>query len=297
MSKLDIYWHPDIALHDRVAQHLAMHPQRLELIAQRLLSQTWAQEQTAEPAGIDEMLRVHTRAYLERLESSKALPEGEHLAYDQETRLNRHSWQTLTLSAGAWLKAVDTALATPHYRAFCVSYAGHHARQETASGFCFINHAAIAGRHALAQGCQRLAILDIDTHAGDGTVLSFWDEPRVFFAETYQKGFPGRFIRQPPRTGIVRHKVEAPHEFKQGWTRILEKVSEFSPELVLVSAGFDAHKLDPLTEIGVSTETFAWLGAEFGRLDCSVVCGLEGGYNLDSTCDSAVSFCENLFCG
>jgi acetoin utilization deacetylase AcuC-like enzyme len=175
-----------------------------------------------------------------------------------------------------------------------VSYAGHHARRSHAAGFCFVNGAAIAAHYALSLGLERVAVVDIDTHAGDGTVLSVLNEPRVFFGETYQPGFPGAFLERPTRDGIFRLKTESAGKFKEYWERILEKLTAFQPQLLLISAGFDAHVQDPLTRIGVQDSTYSWLGERFAQLPCPIVCGLEGGYNLDSTRRAATLFCEQL---
>lgn len=271
-----------------------MHPQRLGLVAQHLLSQPWACLVEAEPATPQALLSVHDEAYLASLQSSESLEDGEHLAFDRETRLNRHTWRALALSAGAWCEATRAALQQEVPAAFCVSYAGHHARRAHAAGFCFVNGAAVAAHHALTLGATRVAVVDIDTHAGDGTVLSVLYEPRVFFAETYQPGFPGAFLERPTREGIFRLKTESAGKFREYWERILERLREFQPEVLLVSAGFDAHRLDPLTRIGVDDGTYAWLGERLANLGCPVVCGLEGGYNLDSTRRSAQLFCEQL---
>lgn len=292
---LPVYWHPDIALHDQAAEHVAMHPLRLSLVAEHLLRQPWALE--ARPgAGASRaaLQRVHDPDYLDVLQASQSLGEGEHHAFDSETRLNRHTWRALELSAGAWVQATEAAYLQDVPASFCVSYAGHHARHAHAAGFCFINGAAVAAHHALALGAQRVAVVDIDTHAGDGTVLSVLDEPRVFFGETYQPGFPGGFLTRPTRDGILRMKTESPVKFREYWERILTRLQEFNPELLIISAGFDAHEQDPLTRIGVPEGVYAWLGQRFAKLGCPLVCGLEGGYNLDSTRRSAAAFCEQL---
>ncbi len=294
-THLPVYWHPDIALHDLAAEHVAMHPQRLSLVAEHLLSQPWADEvRPVSEASRLELERVHDADYLDILQASAALADGEHFAFDRETRLNRHTWRALLLSAGAWVEATENAFFNGAPASFCISYAGHHARRAHAAGFCFINGAAVAAHHALSLGAQRVAVVDIDTHAGDGTVLSVLDEPRVFFGETYQPGFPGGFLTRPTREGILRMKTESPVKFREYWERILARLEAFQPEVLLISAGFDAHVQDPLTRIGVPDGTYAWLGERFAALECPVVCGLEGGYNLDSTRRSAASFCAAL---
>ena len=291
---LPLYWHPDIALHDHAAEHVAMHEQRLGLIAAHLLKQPWAREARPSDASMEALGRVHSSVYLELLATSVHLGDGEHYAFDRETRMNRQTWRTLSLSVGAWLDATRQALDRRVPAAFCVSYAGHHARHNSAAGFCFVNGVAVAAHEALARGAERVAVIDFDTHAGDGTVLSVLDEPRVLFAETYQPGFPGAFLNQPTREGILRFKTDFAPKFHEYWTRIFERIRAYDPELVLVSAGFDAHAQDPLTRIKVSDEAYSFLGRELAALPCPVVCGLEGGYNLDSTRRAAALFCAEL---
>lgn len=292
---LPVYWHPDIALHDQAAEHVAMHPLRLSLVAERLLRQPWALEvRPSVGASRTALERAHCADYLDILQASQSLQEGRHFAFDSETRLNRHTWRALELSAGAWVQATEAAYLKGVPASFCVSYAGHHAWHAHAAGFCFINGAAVAAHHALALGAQRVAVVDIDTHAGDGAVLSVLDEPRVFFGETFQPGFPGGFLSRPTRDGILRIKTQSPVKFREYWERILARLQEFNPQLLLISAGFDAHEQDPLTRIGVPENTYAWLGQRFAQLGCSLVCGLEGGYNLDSTRRSVEAFCAQL---
>lgn len=296
-ARLPVYWHPDIALHDLAAKHVAMHEQRLGLVADHLLVQPWAKPVQVEldEAEVRQALeRVHHPDYLETLRSSEELIPGRHLAFDDETRLNCYSWRTLTLSASSWLHATRAAVRNEHLAAFCVGYAGHHARYAGAAGFCFVNGVAVAAKEALALGLSRVAVLDFDTHAGDGTVLALLDEPRAFFAETYQPGFPGRFMPREHRSGIERLLTSDAYDFRPNWDHLLEQVSSFQPQLVLVSAGFDAHQDDPLSQIGVDDEAYAWLGQKLAALPCPVVCGLEGGYNLNSTRRAAALFCEAL---
>ena len=137
-------------------------------------------------------------------------------------------------------------------------------------------------------------MLDFDTHAGDGTVLALLDEPRALVAETYQPGFPGAFLPNQTRDGIVRFKTDHAPKFLDYWQRILDRVHAFEPAVVLVSAGFDAHRADPLSRIGVSDSAYVRLGEQLRALQCPVVAGLEGGYNLDSTRRCAALFCEQL---
>jgi acetoin utilization deacetylase AcuC-like enzyme len=291
---LDLYWHPDIAKHDHEAEHEAMAPNRLGFLAMALEQQPWIHKKDAIAPKDDAMYIAHDWDYLLELARSQHLLEGQHLVFNGETRANRNTWNTLRYSVGAAIQAVEQALS--HQRsAFCMTYAGHHARYDQAHGFCFINNVATATVHAINQGADKVAVLDFDTHAGDGTLLLLKDNPRVFFGETYQPGFPGTFWNpQPEAATIVRHLIDDPYLFRDHWEHIFEQTQSFDPSLILVSAGFDAHYDDPLSLIGVSEETYAWLGTRLAQLQKPVVACMEGGYNMRSTRLSMNSFTEEL---
>lgn len=293
-QSLPLFWHPDIALHDAAAEHVAMAPNRLELIANHLVQLPCVDLVLPGKATLEDLVLAHDRGLLERLERSALLAPGEHDAFDRETRANRHTWAALTRSAGGWLMATRMALQGTAPASFVVSYAGHHARHDQLHGFCFVNGAGVAAHHALFMGAQRVAVLDFDTHSGDGTALAFLNDPRVFFGETFQGGFPGSFLVRPPAERICRRKVSHPSQFKDAWVDIFARVKSFNPELVLVSAGFDAHRDDPLSTVGVGDQVYTWLGEQLLGLGVPVVAGLEGGYNLDSTRRCAALFCQAL---
>lgn len=292
--RLPVYWHPIIALHDAAAGHVAMALNRLELISSHLIEQPFADLVQPVQASLEELAAAHDHEHLLQLSQTALLAPGQHFAYDRETRANRHTWPALTHSAGGWLQATRGALISRVPAAFVVSYAGHHAHFDHVHGFCFVNGVVVAARSALKLGAERVAVLDFDTHAGDGTTLSFMDEPRVMFGETYQGGFPGNFMRGPAGPNVIRRKLTRAAEFEPAWEDILSRVQAFRPDVVLVSAGFDAHRDDPLSMIGLDDEAYHWLGQRLAALGIPVVCGLEGGYNLDSTRRASALFCAAL---
>lgn len=271
-----------------------MAPNRLELIAQHLMQLPFVDLVLPGAATFDELAPAHDRELLERLSLSVLLAPGEHDAFDRETRANRHTWPALTRSAGGWLMATQMAVLDATPASFVVSYAGHHARFAQPHGFCFINGVVVAAKEALALGADRVAVLDFDTHSGDGTTLAFLNEPRVFFGETYQGGFPGAFLGRPTGEHICRRKIGQPEQFRSAWEDIFSRVRAFDPNVVLVSAGFDAHRQDPLSSVGVEDDVYTWLGEQLRALDVPVVAGLEGGYNLASTRHCAALFCAAL---
>lgn len=285
-----LYGHPDIFLHDSAADHGAMAHNRLEHIYNVVSQTPNVQLVEAIPASRSVLELAHTAAFVEKLH--RAAPDaGETFGFDNETVMNEHTLRTLLLSAGAACQAVDAVLDGMAKNAFCVTYAGHHATPDKAMGFCFTNPVAIAGKHALARGVQRLAVLDIDTHSGNGTVMAFLnDGASVLFAETYQPGYPLACMPSEFPSHIHRHKVRNPNEFVRYWRDLLSTVRAFGPELILVSAGFDAHQADPLGRQGLSDEHYRWIAGQIAAITPRMVAVLEGGYNLGST-----SRCASIF--
>ncbi|MDO9179307.1 MAG: hypothetical protein Q7U16_13470 [Agitococcus sp.] len=291
-----LYRHPDIFRHDLAANHVAMHRHRLGYIDSVMTRNKALPTRLARVATVEELLRNHTLPYLKQLANTRELADGQLLELNAETILNRHTWRTTVLSAGAVCQAVEDVQAGATRHAFCIGYAGHHAVASAGGGFCFTNQVAIGAHHALAQGFKAVAILDFDTHSGNGTALSFIAEPRVFFAETYQPGYPGDFLQQmsPVPPHIARRRCNSAPQFQQAWERLLQDVRAFCPDLVLVSAGFDAHVADPLGTLGITDAHYFWLAEEISQLGAPVIATLEGGYSLVDTARCAALFATRL---
>jgi acetoin utilization deacetylase AcuC-like enzyme len=176
---------------------------------------------------------------------------------------------------------------------------GHHAEPTRATGFCFFNNIAIAAREAMASGLGRVAILDFDVHHGNGTQAVFWNDPDVLYASTHQYPcYPWTGAPEEQGVGNIINRPLAPgsgsEPFRESWNGILEEVAAFRPEMILTSAGFDGHRLDPLADLNLETEDFAWLTGQIRNLAgeyCSgrVVSVLEGGYDLKALADSVVA--------
>ena len=255
------------------------------------------------PAGRADLARIHKSAYLDDLQ--RLSPAAGLVALDADTAMGPGSLRAAQLAAGAATAAVDAVLDGPDRRAFCaVRPPGHHAEEGAAMGFCLLNGVAVAAAHALASDAvERLAILDFDVHHGNGTVAAFMDEPRVLVCSSFQfPHYPYR-LQAVDRPNIVNTPLPAGTAgaafrtaLERDWLPALEA---HRPNLVLVSAGFDAHRDDPLGDLLLTEADFAWATALIvaaadqwagGR----VVSVLEGGYSLDALASSAAAHVEGL---
>ena len=290
-----IFWHPAIFLHDQAAGHAAMAEDRIAMVAGQLLALPHVAPRLAEPATREQLLRVHDLAYVERLARTSLLPQGQELVLAPDTALNRYTWPALKLSAGAACQAVDAVLGREVDHAFNPGYAGHHASRAGADGFCFVNTALVAAFHAQALGVERIAVLDFDVHSGNGTIAGLMVRPEFLFAETFQPGYPGAILQKTPRPAhILRKKCAERRDFLRAWHRFFETLCEWRPELVVVSAGFDAHRADPLGTLKLLDEDYAWLARGLLTLDAPVVATLEGGYSVPDVARCAALFVDTL---
>ena len=258
----------------------------------------------APAADDEEVLRCHPASYLARL--SAAVPARGFAALDGDTTLSPGSLDAALRAVGGACAAVDAVLAGDADAAFlAMRPPGHHAETATAMGFCLFGTAAIAAKHALeVNGLERVAVLDFDVHHGNGTQDLLWDEARAFFASTHQMPlYPGTGARSERGAhGQIMNVPLAPGtggaEARQAWETILTELRRRKPQLVVISAGFDAHQDDPLANLN-------WTEADFGaitRAICDaaravgapVVSVLEGGYDLDALGRSARAHVEAL---
>ncbi len=289
-----IYHHPDIFLHDAEAGHVAMASNRIAQVFQAVAAVPGVELVQAQPATLMQIERNHDAEFIANLIARAPTEQGRQHQIDSETILNRHTWRAMQLSAGAACQAVDAVVYGLATNAFCPVYAGHHAQYGHAGGFCFINSVAIAAHHALARGVQRVAVLDIDTHSGNGTALSFRENSSVLFAETYQEGYPGFFLPGGCPANILRRRVASPFQFLQAWEGLLAEVAAFQPELIIVSAGFDAHINDPLGLIQLLDKDYVKIARDILAVSPHVVACLEGGYDVPTTARCAALFVQEL---
>lgn len=285
--------HPACKLHEMGAGH-PESPQRLGAIKDRLIASGLdglLQQHEAPPVKREALLRVHGENYVDEIDA-KAPREG-WVQLDPDTSMNPHSLEAARRATGAVIYGVDLVMAGKAQNAFCaVRPPGHHALSNRSMGFCIFNNVAVAAAHARAtHGIKRVAILDFDVHHGNGTEEIFVDEPNVMLCSTFQHPF---YPYQGADT-ISDHIINTPlaanaggDEFRAAVMRDwLPNVKRFRPELILISAGFDAHKEDPLAYLKLTENDYRWVTAEIVKLADEfskgrIVSALEGGYNLDA---------------
>lgn len=247
----------------------------------------------------------HPLRYVEMVH--KAVPREGMARIDADTTVSPGSWEAAMRAIGAALAGVDAVVKGEAANAFCaVRPPGHHAEQERAMGFCLFDTAAIAARHAQeVHGLEKVAIVDWDVHHGNGTQAIFWSDPSVLYASTHQMPlFPGTGAWTETGAGNIFNAPLSPGDgsetFKAAFReRILPAVRSFAPDLILISAGFDAHHRDPLAEINLQAEDFAWATDELLDIAAKsaggrVVSLLEGGYDLRGLAVSAAAHIRRL---
>jgi acetoin utilization deacetylase AcuC-like enzyme len=273
------------------------HPERvarIEAVDRVLASASYAglPRAMAPSASDDQIGRAHDTAYIEKIKASS--PAEGWTSLDPDTHMCPDSLEAARHAAGSNIAAVEAVVGGFHKAAFCaVRPCGHHAEKNRAMGFCLFNNIAIGARHALdALGVGKLAIVDFDVHHGNGTQDIFWTEPRAMFASTHQMPlYPGSGAAHEAGVGNIFNAPLAPmsggREMRAAYEGIVfPALREFEPELIMISAGFDAHAADPLANLNWLDEDFGWVTDEICMIatDCCegrVVSTLEGGYDLD----------------
>ncbi|MFN6955020.1 MAG: histone deacetylase family protein [Acetobacteraceae bacterium] len=264
------------------------------------------QRDEAPRATVEQLTRVHPPAYVEAILGIRPGP-GHRFALDPDTWMSHGSAEAALRAAGAAVQAVEEVAAGRVKRAFCaVRPPGHHAEPERPMGFCLFANAAIAARHAqAAHGLARVAVLDFDVHHGNGTQAVFERDASVLFLSSHQSPcYPGTGAASDCGVGNVVNAPLPPGAdgaaFRAAWAEtLLPALDAFAPDIIIVSAGFDAHAADPLAQLRVREADFAWLTAEIcaaaDRL-CGgrVVSLLEGGYDLDALAASAAAHVRGL---
>lgn len=265
--------------------------------------------ETAEPAELAAARYVHSNRYVDALEAAR--PEHGYVYLDGgDTMMEPSTWETALRGVGATLRAVDRVLAGDVQNAFVACRPpGHHAESERAMGFCLFNNISIGARHAQRKhGLMRVAIVDFDVHHGNGTQQIFYSDPSVLYASTHQMPlFPGTGAARETGVGNIFNAPLAPGdggaELRAAFAdRILPALHAFSPELIIVSAGFDAHERDPLGSLTMTTDDFAWVTRELMKsaemlCDGRLVAVLEGGYDLQALADSVTAHVGELVKG
>jgi acetoin utilization deacetylase AcuC-like enzyme len=303
-------YHADVLLHDTGAYH-PENPQRLHAIMSQLRGSTlWSEYLQLEvrPADEDSLILVHPPRYLEILR--RAAREAP-VALDPDTPVSRESYRAAIIAAGATLAAVDAVMTGRARNAFAaVRPPGHHAYAERAGGFCLINHVAVAARHAQREhGVERVLIVDWDAHHGNGTQAIFYDDPSVLYFSTHQYPFypgtgaanetgrgagEGYTVNVPLAAGTSEGEIVRIYR-----ERLVPAAEQFKPELVLISAGFDSHRDDPLAHLGLTERGYAELTEIVLNIAATYAQGrlvsvLEGGYNPQALARSVAAHLEAL---
>ncbi len=299
--------HDLCSLHEMGAGHPEC-PQRLQAIkAQLQHSGLWEKLHhfTARAASDEQILRAHSEAHLHRLKTLKA-QGGASVQVDPDTSMNPHSLAAAYHAAGSGVQALELLLSAKESSVFCaVRPPGHHAEYATAMGFCLFNSVAVTALQALKNpAIERVAIVDFDVHHGNGTVDIFKDDPRVMVCSTFQHPFYPHRYYDIEREHIVLSPLPAgtgSETYRQVFERdCLPAITAHQPQLFLVSAGFDAHREDPLGGLCLEDEDYAWLAEQIiilanNSAEGRVISFLEGGYQLQALARSVESYLT-VFC-
>lgn len=302
---LAIVSHPLCARHDAGPDH-PESARRLDEISNQLIASGLdfvARHYEAPAAERPELERVHTSDYLDRL--TKLSPVSGHVDVDGDTILSPGTVEAAARAAGAGILGVDLILGKEASVVFCpVRPPGHHAEPSAAMGFCLYNNVAVAAKHALEKhGLSRLAIIDFDAHHGNGTETAFCNDNRVLFCSSFQHPFYpyagmgsacANLVAVPLLAGTRGAAFRA--ATADAW---MARLAAFGPEMVIFSAGFDAHVLDDMSGLGLVEADFAWITAEVRRVTAPS-CGdrylsiLEGGYETGALARSVVAHLKAL---
>ncbi|MCW5591531.1 MAG: histone deacetylase family protein [Burkholderiales bacterium] len=291
--------HADCILHE-MGMHHPESPERLKAVLDALDASGFGgqlDEREAPRAEPEELARVHAGAHIDTVYASA--PEEDYAYLDPDTSMNRMSLSASLRAAGAVVRATDLVLEGSATRAFCaVRPPGHHATPLRAMGFCIFNNVAVGAAHALERhGLERVAILDFDVHHGNGTEDMFRDDPRVMFCSTFQHPyypFCGADSRAPNVVNVPLPAMTDGGAFRAAVERTwLPALERFEPQLVMVSAGFDAHREDPLAHLQLEDDDYEWITERIAEVaDRSaggrIVSTLEGGYNTRALARSVV---------
>lgn len=281
-------------------------PERLEAISNQLIMSGLdyvIMHHDAPEATRDQLIRVHDPAYVDRVFSDA--PADGSIEIDGDTVMSPGTLAAALRAAGAGILAVDLVMSGAANPVFCgVRPPGHHAERDKAMGFCLFNNVAVAAAHALDRyGLSRVAIVDFDVHHGNGTEDIFADEPRVLFCSSFQHPFypfSGHAADTPNLVDVpLPAGTDGPAFRKAVSDHWLPALDGFRPELILISAGFDAHVLDDMSALSLTEADFAWITTELVGIakrhaEGRIVSVLEGGYELGALARSVVAHLKAL---
>ncbi len=297
--------HPSCLKHEMGADHPEC-PARIQVIEDQLIASgllPFLDRQQAEKVSKEQLLRVHSESYIESVFVRS--PQSGLVQLDGDTAMNPFSLEAALHAAGAAVKAVDTVMTQQAENAFCnIRPPGHHAGRENAAGFCIFNNIAVAAAHAITQyGLQRVAIADFDVHHGNGTENIFHDDPRVMLCSTFRHPYypycgadsgNEHIINVPLRAGASGEEFR--DAVMRQWLPALER---FQPQMILISAGFDAHREDDMGGLALREADYVWVTEELKAVAARhaqrrIVSVLEGGYALHALGRSAAAHIKVL---
>ena len=297
--------HPDCTRHE-MGPHHPECPERLGAINDMLLTKgllDYMAPYDAEPATVDQLERAHAALYVQELFAASPT-EGYHHV-DPDTSMNPHTLQAALRAAGAVVQATDLVLGGKAPSAFCnIRPPGHHAERDSAQGFCFFNNVAVGIRHALdVHGLQRVALIDFDVHHANGSEDILMGDERVLMCSIYEKGlFPdsGESHDGPNMVNVGLPARVGSDAFREAvLEQWLPALDAFAPQLIYISAGFDAHREDDMGNLALVEADYAWVTQQIMRLadrHCRgrVISCLEGGYALSALARSTAAHVRSL---
>ncbi len=303
-----VYTH-EACLEHRPGTHHPESPARLTAVLQALRAPGFASLEWREaPLGSREQVElIHDPAFVDEV-ARLAPASGYALLDGGDTVMSPGSWEAVMRCVGAACAGVDAVMAGQAHNVFCATRpCGHHAEPDRAMGFCIFNQAAIAAVHALdTYGLSRVAVIDFDVHHGNGTQAAFFNRPELFYASSHQSPFyPG--TGSASEHGVADNIVNVPLPrgcdsalFRERTAEvILPALREFDPQLIIISAGFDAHALDPLAELNLEDDDYRWVTDELMQIadhccEGRIVSILEGGYSLEALASSTAVHVRTL---
>lgn len=305
MTKTAFISHPDTLLHVMDGNH-PESPARINVIKNAIMLSPLNQKlqfYDAPAASVVQLKRVHTNDYVDYIYN--IAPKAGLVRLDGDTAMGPMSLSAALHASGALILATDLVMTEKSDNAFCcIRPPGHHAGRANSAGFCIFNHVAVGVAHAISHhGIRRAAIIDFDVHHGDGTEDIFKDNPKVMLCSTFQHPFypySGAETRSKNMVNVPLPAKSNGSDFKSVFERKLKPALDaFKPEIIFISAGFDAHENDPLADLALSTQDYVWI-TDFIKdiakkyAENRIVSSLEGGYHLPSLSESAWGHVNSL---
>lgn len=301
-----LFAHPSFQRHEVPPGHVE-HPGRYEAVDEALCHADFDALERREPplATSEQIERVHSNQFRNVIEENA--PTNGLAQFDADTFMGPSSLEAALRGAGGAIAAVDAVFAGEADNAFVAARPpGHHAEPERAMGFCFFNNAAVAAMHARTHGASRVAVVDFDVHHGNGTQAALWHDEDAFFASSHEwPQYPGtgRASERGAFDNVLNaalHTGDDGNAFRKVWgDQLLPALSNFDPDFIVISAGFDGHAADPLGGLRLSEADFSWVTAEIAAIakdkaDGRLISVLEGGYDLPALGASAAAHVKTL---